>query len=236
MNVVINKQFKYTIFKSSNNATCKTIFIYHGWGGSIEHYFSLGEKLVQEGYTVVIPEIIYHDSRNPLDNPFETKNKQEFFWKVITNSIDEFDEFVSLLQLNKKDIILFGNSMGGFIVTGIYSQQSTLGGAASVNGSGSFLLSETTFRKMDNRRNFSIEEEKWLKKYDPVEQNNCESPLLIMHGDSDSIISIDGQNNYYHYLSTIKKRKNINFKVYEGINHEFNLEMTNDFIDWLNKI
>lgn len=235
MKVITNNQFKSTIFKPNNNIG-KTIFIYHGWGGSIDHYFSLAEKLAQEGYTVVIPEIIYHDSRKPLGNPFEAKKKQEFFWKVITNSIDEFDEFVSLLQIDKKNIILFGNSMGGFIVTGIYSRQLTLGGAASINGSGSFLLSETLFRKMDNRDNLSIEEEKWLKKYDPVEQSNCESPLLIMHGDSDSIISIDGQNNYYHYLLTNKKRENVDFKIYKGINHEFNLEMTSDFIDWLNKI
>lgn len=89
---------------------------------------------------------------------------------------------------------------------------------------------------MDNRGNLSIKEEQSLKEYDPVEQTNCESPLLIMHGDSDNIISINGQNNYYHYLLTNKKRKNINFKIYEGINHEFNLEMTNDFIDWLNEI
>jgi len=210
--------------------------MYHGWGGSVDHYFSLAEKLAQEGYTVVIPEIIYHDSRSPIDNPFEIKNRQEFFWKVIINSIDEFDEFVRLLQIDKKDLILFGNSMGGFIVTGIYSQQSILGGAASINGSGSFLLSEIIFRNMDNRVSLSIEEENRLKEYDPVEQTNCESPLLIMHGDSDSIISIDGQKKYYHYLFTNKKRKNIDFKIYEGIDHEFTLEMTNDFIDWLNKI
>lgn len=124
MKVVTSNQFKYIIVKPNNtNNTGKTLFIYHGWGSNIDQYVSLAEILAQEGYTVIIPEIIYHDSRNPLDNPFETKIKQEFFWKVITNSIDEFDEFVSLLQIDKKDIILFGNSMGGFIVTGIYGQQ-----------------------------------------------------------------------------------------------------------------
>ena len=47
LKVLTNNQFKYAIFKPNNNKnTEKTIFIYPGWGGSIDHYFNLAEKLV----------------------------------------------------------------------------------------------------------------------------------------------------------------------------------------------
>lgn len=49
------------------------------------------------------------------------------------------------------------------------------------------------FRKFENRNDISFEEEKLLRSYDPIERKNCQSPILLIHGDADRTVPIDGQ-------------------------------------------
>jgi dipeptidyl aminopeptidase/acylaminoacyl peptidase len=50
-----------------------------------------------------------------------------------------------------------------------------------------------------------VKEEKILKEYDPIERKNCSSSVLLIHGDSDKNIPIEGQKDYYRYLRKNKK-------------------------------
>jgi uncharacterized protein len=214
----------------------KIVMIYHGWGGSAEGCVDVADELFEAGYSVIVPEIMYHDTRQKLDHPFDRAVMQEYFWKTIIESIEEFDEFVSALGIDKEDIILVGSSMGGFIANGIFAREPKLHGLANINGSGSFVLSEHLFRKMDNREPLSQEEEQVLKNYDPFERTASSSPILLLHGGRDEIIPIEGQKNYYDYLTLVEKRTNVVFKVYEGVNHEFAEEMVEDLVEWLKNI
>jgi uncharacterized protein len=227
-------RFKYySLGQINSDHDEKIVMIYHGWGGSAEGWGDVADELFEAGYSVVVPEIMYHDTRQKLDHPFDRAVMEEYFWKTIFESIEEFDEFVSALKIDKEDIILVGSSMGGFIANGIFAHQKKLHGLANINGSGSFVLSEQLFRKMDNRKALSHEEKQVLKKYDPVNGTASSSPILILHGDSDEIIPIDGQENYYNYLTLVEKRTDVVFKVYEGVNHELTEEMVGDLVEWL---
>jgi uncharacterized protein len=229
-------KFKYysTLPAESGNRL-KTVIIYHGWGGRAEGYKDVAEDLSKEGYQAIIPEIIYHDTRQPLDNHFDRETTQQYFWKTIFESIDEFDDFVTALELRKEDIVVAGSSMGGFIANGIFARELDVSGLANINGSGSFLLSEKLFREKDGRGEISHQEEKKLRKYEPVGRINCTSPVLLIHGDADEIISIEGQRDFYRYLTEIEKRKNVEFKIHKGVNHVFTAEMVGDLIGWLDK-
>jgi uncharacterized protein len=229
--------FKYysTLPAESGNRH-KTVIIYHGWGGTAEGYKDVAEELAKEGYQVIIPEIIFHDTRQPLDNHFDKETTQQYFWKTIFESIDEFDDFVTALEIRKEDIVVAGSSMGGFIANGIFAREPDVSGLANINGSGSFLLSEKLFREKDGRGEIPVEEVKKLKHYDPVTRVNPASPVLLIHGDADEIISIEGQKNYYRYLTEIEKRKNVEFKIHKGVNHVFTAEMVGDLIEWLDRI
>lgn len=79
--------------------------------------------------------------------------------------------------------------MGGFIANGIFATQENIGGLANINGSGSFLVSERIFREIDNRPDTPLELEIILKKVNPIGQKNCDSPVLLIYGDSDKILS-----------------------------------------------
>ena len=132
-------------------------------------------------------------------------------------------------------IILVGSSMGGFIANGIFASSKNLGGLVNINGSGSFLISEKLFRKMDNRPDIPPEVEKMLNKYNPVRRKNCDSPVLLMHGDSDRTVPVDGQKDYFKHLTEEEGRNDVDLLIYENINHQVSSEMIKDLMVWLNK-
>lgn len=233
----VDKNFKYNLFEPSiHNTNGSTIILYHGWGTDADSYSSLAKDVAKKGFLVIVPEIIYHDTRNLLDNHFNKEIIQHYFWKTIVESIEEFDEFAEELGVPLKKTILVGSSMGGFIANGIFASSKYLGGLVNINGSGSFLLSEKLFRKMDNRPDIPVEEEQLLNKYNPVRRKNCGSPVLLMHGDSDRTVPVDGQRDYFNHLTEVEGRNDVDLLIYENINHQVSLEMLKDLMGWLNKI
>ncbi|WP_175987225.1 prolyl oligopeptidase family serine peptidase [Bacillus sp. Marseille-Q1617] len=171
-----------------------------------------------------------------LENHFDRETTQHYFWQTIFESIDEFDDFVTALGLHREDIVVAGSSMGGFIANGIFARESCLSGLANINGSGSFLLAEKLFREKDDRGEISYQDEEKLRRYDPIGRINCTSPVLLIHGDADEIISIEGQKDYYRYLMEREKRTHVKFKIHSGVNHIFTAEMVGDLVEWLNDI
>ncbi len=227
-------KFKYhSTTPASPGIPQKTLILYHGWGGSAAGYHDAANEIAKTGYRVIVPEIIYHDTREPLSNHFDQKTTQHYFWKTIVESIEEFDSFVTELGIRKEDIVVAGSSMGGFIATGIFAREHKLSGLANINGSGSFLLSEKLFREADGRGGIPGAIEKELTEYDPVKRIISPSPVLLIHGDSDEFVSIEGQKDYYRYLTETGERTNVEFRIYAGVNHVFTDEMVADLAEWL---
>jgi predicted esterase len=231
-----DKNFKYNLFDPHiHNTNGSTIILYHGWGTDADSYSNFAEDIANKGFRVIVPEILYHDTRNIVDNHFNKEVIQNYFWKTIVESIEEFDEFTEELGIPLEQIILVGSSMGGFIANGIFASSKNLGGLVNINGSGSFLFSERLFRKMDNRPDIPLEEEKMLNKYNPVRRKNCDSPVLLMHGDSDRTVPVDGQKDYFKYLTEVEGRNDVDLLIYENINHQVSSEMLKDLMVWLSK-
>jgi uncharacterized protein len=227
----INSYNYYSIQPNKQNESTKVIIIYHGWGGSALGYRDLAEALAVEGFNVVVPEIIYHDTRQKLEDHFESKTVQDYFWETIMTTIDEFHDLVKALGLDKENVILIGSSMGGCIANGIFSSKPMVGGLVNMNGSGSFVLTERLFRERDGRSDIPDQLKKRLMDYDPVDREPGLSPVLLMHGDSDAIMPIEGQIDYDRYLK--ENRRHVDFRIYEGVNHQITSDMIGDLIDWL---
>ncbi|WP_034761472.1 alpha/beta hydrolase family protein [Rossellomorea vietnamensis] len=228
----INPYNYYSIQPNKQNESAKVIIIYHGWGGSALGYRDLAEELAGEGFNVVVPEIIYHDTRQKLADHFESKTVQDYFWETIMTTIDEFHDFVKALGIDKENVILIGSSMGGCIANGIFAREPMVGGLVNMNGSGSFVLTELLFREKDGRGDIPDQLKKRLMDYDPVDSEPGLSPVLLMHGDCDEIMPIEGQMDYDRYLKG--NRRHVDFRVYEGVNHQITSDMIGDLIRWLN--
>ncbi|PGS49571.1 alpha/beta hydrolase [Bacillus sp. AFS041924] len=209
----------------------KTIIMFHGWGSTIESQIQLGKELSEIGYKVVIPELKYHDSRQALHNHFDQTVLQTYFWKTIFETIDEENEMMNCLQLQKENTILLGSSMGGFISSGIFFSNTSYAGLININGSSSFIFSENDFRKKDGRIRLENEELSLFEKYDPKNKNTFSNkPMLFLHGEKDMIIPISGQ---FDFLAT--NNSIISFLKYEDVNHSISNKMKSDLLNWLEK-
>lgn len=213
-----------------------TVIIYHGWGGSGKSFYEMAGETAKEGFNTIVPELIYHETRFPLENPFDKKTMQKYFWETIFKSINEFGDFTSACKLDKKKLILVGSSMGGFIASGIYAAYPEIAGLVCVNGSGSFLFTEKFFRKMDNRDFLSKADLDLFKKYDPIGKVKSNSPALLIHGDKDTIVPIEGQKHFYDYLLENDKNKGVTFNIHNNVNHKFTSEMVAEVVEWIKQI
>lgn len=227
-------QFKFNLVKPAENMNNGlAVILYHGWGTTADSYTELARAIVQEGFTVIVPEILYHDSRNPLANCFDKKVMQTYFWKTITESIEEFEEFFQELSIMKKQTILVGSSMGGFIANGIFAMQENMGGLVNINGSGAFVFTERMFREKDGRPALALEEESFLKRFDPIQRKSNPIPVLLMHGGEDTIVPVETQEHYYRHLKGDGEKANAEFVIFPGTNHQFTAEMSERLLDWL---
>ena len=137
MNKVQTQNFKFKLFEPEiQSSGGKTVIFYHGWGTSVESNLDVAQEIASRGHRVVVPEIIYHDTRKPLDNHFNIETTQHYFWKTIYKSIDEFDDFIKQFNVPMEEVIVVGSSMGGFIANGIFANHKNIGGLVNINGMG----------------------------------------------------------------------------------------------------
>lgn len=121
--------------------------------------------------------------------------------------------------------------MGGFISSGIYFSEIGFAGLVNINGSSSFGVSENIFREKDLRSSLDKEELKKFEKYDPTFQTlMTNKPILLMHGENDHIVPIEGQIDFYLQKG---EEYNIQFITYKNVNHTITNYMVDDLINWL---
>ncbi|SDY94135.1 alpha/beta fold hydrolase [Bacillus sp. 166amftsu] len=218
-----------------------TIVFYHGWGSSIYNQTFLGTILANLGYTVIVPEIIYHDSREPLIDYFSKSIMEQYFWKTILHTIkyDINDLFTSIYEseycLGHK-IVVLGSSMGGFISSGAFMEDSKIDALININGSGAWITSEEIFQKYGSNASNEIH---MIRKMDPIQfiERIHNRPMLLLHGASDAVISPLGQQTFYekvqsHYQNT---PSNITFMLYQNINHSISISMIEKVVNWLDE-
>ena len=225
---------KFLKINPINRYRKETIIMFHGWGSTVDSQVELGETFSKIGFKVIIPEIKYHDKRNALNNHFQEGIVQTYFWKTIFESIDERTELLDSLDLDVKNTILFGSSMGGFIASGMYFLNQEFAGLININGSSSFVASEVFYRKRDNREPLNDGELHTFKLYDPKYKSfQNDNPILLMHGESDQIVPIIGQADFIS--SYENQNRKINFLKYKDVNHTITNNMKNDLLNWLDK-
>ncbi|KAA0549894.1 alpha/beta fold hydrolase [Bacillus sp. BGMRC 2118] len=223
------------IYEPENKNFEHTIIIYHGWGSVVDSQHELASILAREGFRVIVPELMYHDNRDPIPHPFHTPIMQEYFWRTIFYSIEEFNLLLNELNTQEQQLILLGSSMGGFIANGIITENPNIAGLININGSGSYLTSETIFRENSGREPLTITEQENFAQYDPGQKEiNYNTRILLLHGELDSIVSIEGQKEYYSYI-TQQGYENVQLITYPEINHTISPEMISDIVDWLKK-
>lgn len=210
-----------------------TIIFYHGWGSNKESQRFRGYILAALGFQVLLPDAIYHGQRGTMDYDLR-ENAEKFFWKVILNNVAEskilFTEIVENYKGDENRIGVAGHSMGGFSASGIFTTNKNIKALAVVNGSCAWNHTNHIFaEQLDlSYSPEDIEDDQHVNEIDPI--NNVhqlvDRPILMLHGDRDSLVPIDSQRTFYKKIAPLYSDKaKINFIEYARLNHHLTTEM-----------
>lgn len=223
-----------------DNEKYPTIIFYHGWSSKKEYQRLRGLIFATVGFQVLIPDAIYHGERNPIDykkNPF-------LFWDVVFRNIEEsnilIDGLISNYKADPERISLIGHSMGGFSSAGIFTNNPLIKSVVILNGSfnwghfNKFLESTLKLEVTDKLKEIAEK----AKKLDPFNRLELlvDRPILMLHGQSDSLVPIDGQRTFYKEIEPLYQNKEkIKLMEYPNLNHYVTTNMIEESIIWFKK-
>lgn len=220
-----------------------TIIFYHGWSSNKESQRIRGFILSSVGYQVLIPDAIYHGERNPIHD-YNIDNGTKYFWDIIFNNIEEshgiIDELVSKYNADPDRIAVIGNSMGGFTAAGVFTHNPDIKALVVFNGScgweNSNEILKSSFEIITSAKQKEIEEK--IAKRDPMKNLHMlkDRPILLLHGDADSLVSIESQRIFYNKIKPMYRwEERIKLIEYPNLNHFVTTNMMEESIAWLYK-
>ncbi|WP_393965038.1 hypothetical protein [Exiguobacterium sp. S22-S28] len=81
MNLLTDSTLPIRIFPAQRKDYRKIICLYHGWGSSVTKYEEFARMLSEQGFTVIVPELHLHDSRDALATYFTRASSNVTFGK-----------------------------------------------------------------------------------------------------------------------------------------------------------
>jgi len=220
-----------------------TIFFYHGWGSDKESQRFRGYILATLGFQVVLPDALYHGQRGTLDYDLRD-NAAKYFWKVILNNITESDllieEVVKNYKGDKNNIGMTGHSMGGFTASGIFTNNATIKALCVVNGSCAWNHTNHIFAEHLDLSYSPLDkkDDQTINELDPINHVDqlIDRPILLLHGDKDSLVPIDSQRTFYKKIAPLYSDKaKINFIEYPRLNHHLTTQMMEEMYMFFEK-
>ncbi len=216
------------------------VFYYHGWSSSVKNSLFLCKIFALNGFNVVIPEIINHDSRGTIDYMKKISIKS-YFWDTVFKTTEEFKEiynFIKDLGFAAQKIGIIGSSMGGFIASGIFSENTFVNSIIILNGAISWGKAEKVFGSEKNSFIGNEIQKERIFINDPIlKMNNLyERSILILHGDSDTSVPLKIQNHSYKKLIQMNSdSENIKMITFKNLNHSKPIEMIQIACEWFEK-
>ncbi|WP_353094459.1 alpha/beta fold hydrolase [Tissierella praeacuta] len=222
--------------------TIPTIIFYHGWSSNKESQRIRGLIFAAVGFQVLIPDGIYHGERGLID--YYKLDNCKYFWKTILNNLEESNLLIEKLIMEYKgdpnNIFLVGHSMGGFTAAGVFVHNPMIKSLIVLNGSCAWKNSNEIFKKylgikMTEELKEIEEKMERLDPYSNMELFNDRS-VLMLHGSSDSTVSIESQRLFLQNIQPLyKDKQKIQLIEYPNLNHYVTTNMMEESISWLCK-
>ncbi|NLN48121.1 MAG: prolyl oligopeptidase family serine peptidase [Clostridiales bacterium] len=217
------------------------VIYYHGWSSKKENGLFIGKVLTFHGHEVIIPDAIYHGERKALDK-YNVEAMKKYFWDVIINTVKEYDGLITgaaeLLETDRNKVAVMGSSMGGFIASGVFAVNKEIKCLVNMNGACAWKKAESIFKELDRdgKGAASQKQRKLIAEYDPLgkKEDLYPRPILMLHGDADTSVSIEIQRYFYKEVKKLYKGMPERLRLIESsnLNHYKTTGMLEETLKW----
>jgi hypothetical protein len=168
----------------------------------------------------------------------------KYFWDIIFKNLEEFSiiekELVSKYNADSERIAVMGNSMGGFTAGGIFTHNEHVKTLIVLSGSCAWEYFNNNIEYMPSEKLKIFEEkaEEKVKNLEPINHLNVlkDRPILLLHGDSDTVVSVECQRVFYNKLYPMyRDKEKIKLIEYPRLNHFITTNMIEECINWLGR-
>lgn len=223
------------------------LLFYHGFSQDKYDQMQMICDLANEGYYVVVPEIMGHGQR---DNP-ENLRTFDLFKTTLGEMDDLLEALTEEVLVDTGKIALAGTSFGGMVVYHALAFSKRPIKAAAVMSSTPDLLGllsqpagfltvemacgEKPFAPPTAEEKARIFEE--APSYSPLVhwEKISHLPTLLVHGQKDPLIAPEADEALYDLLAPMDQEDQLTLYLYEGVGHELKPEMKNLVVDWFGK-
>lgn len=231
------------VYPKSYEGNLPVIFIYHGWSSQKSVHENLGTLLACYGYFVVIPEAINHGSRGSIDYWDQTCGIN-YFWPTVENSIKEYpiilDYILNNYSVDENRVGITGHSMGAITTSGILAHHKNIKAAVTMDGSGAWKELTLNLLGTENIPN-NLAFENAINNVDLLSplnniNNFKNTPLLLLHGEKDTVVPIKSDKIFYNALKDqYDFTDRLNMVTFDRLNHYVTQAYINELISWFNK-
>lgn len=208
---------------------------YHGWSSTGALQTTRAAVLAAHGYTVLLPDAVYHGARGTLPDYYSI-GAYESFWQAIFQNVREFPALSAFLASRGfATPWVLGHSMGGMTVLGIAAEYPDgIRGAVSFNGSGDWLLTHLFIQAR-----FGVLEPRDWPLYDAIAAASPLAhldavrrvPVFMTNGEADPSIDPRAQAHFADELDRAGGRAVR--RTYPRLAHFVTTNMLDDAIAWM---
>lgn len=213
-----------------------TVLLYHGWGSKKDSQIITAEALACDGFRVLIPDLPFHGSRNPLGD-FFSPDAWSKYWDIVLQAVDELPELCasaidSGLAVSDR-IGLAGSSAGGQVCASAMARNPWVVTSVLLNSYPGF---ESLVKK---GRGTEVQDPllERIRDYDPeaLVPQIAPRPFLMMHGTADTIFSVEGVRRFHQVASPLYTHSPERFELIElpRLDHWVTVGMVGTMRQWL---
>lgn len=224
------------------------VFFIHGFTSAKEHNLHYAYLLAEEGYRVILPDVLYHGERHKGYSEAELSLR---FWEVVLHTIGELNilkdelEHEGLIDLNR--IGLAGTSMGGIITLGALSTYQWIKAAVSLMGMPyyeKFAEMQITHLKQKGV-NIPLSEAEIAQLFSQIKEFDLSGqpeklngrPLLFWHGVKDQTVPYAPAHQFFESLLPMYGSfpEKLHFITDQRAGHKVSREGLLATVDWFKK-
>ncbi|MGP4065862.1 esterase [Oceanobacillus sp. M65] len=223
-----------------------TVVFFHGFTSAKEHNLPIAYMLAENGYRVILPDSMYHGSREQGVNSMQ---RMVSFWDVVMKNVKELGMIKDVLD--ERNLILngrigiAGTSMGGITTSAALTQYPWIKTAAVLMGSPKLsIFARTLIEGLKEKGNLPVTDETINQLYQQLEQYDLskqpeklnQRPLFFWHGVNDPAVPFGHSYNFYQDVKEqYVNQEDIHFVREENRGHKVSRYATLEAVKWLHK-